>query len=174
MPNITGGMPEVGELGVELGCAPLDLHRAVERDLRVVLDGQRRAEHGEHLVADELQDRAAVREDGVGDHLVEVVEHRPDLGRLERRRERREAAEVAEEEARVEPLTVDVGIELAGLLELARHRLGDVLREQRRHAPSVAGLGHVPDRERGDERERDRERTGRRGSRRARRRTGRS
>ena len=144
-PELHGRYLHVGELRRQLRSTRLDLHRAVERDLGMLRDRQRCAEHGEDLVPDELQNGAALAEDDVRGQLVELVQHGTDLRRLERRRQRREPAHVAEEQAHVEPLTLDRGLDPPGLLELARHRLRHVLGEEGRHPTAVPRLRHVAD-----------------------------
>ena len=61
----------------------LDLDGSIQRRLHVVGERKRSAEHGEDFVADELQDGAAVRKDDLGEQVIEAVEHRSHLGRLE-------------------------------------------------------------------------------------------
>ena len=73
------------------------VQRRAHGPLGVVLVGGRRAPHGHHGVADELLHGPAVPADDLRGHLEVAVQRRPDVLRVARFGERREAHEVGEE-----------------------------------------------------------------------------
>ena len=105
----------------------------------VVLELDRRAEHGHDPVAHEGHERPAVLEDHVGHAREVAVEHldhlvgRPALG------EGREAADVAEQHGHHALLAAEPQVVVHVLHHLVHHRLGHEAREQVAHALALEG-----------------------------------
>ena len=74
------------------------VQRGLERALRVVLVGDRRAEDRHHRVAHELLHEAVIARDRLGQHLEQRVLERPYLFRIEPLGERGEARQIGEED----------------------------------------------------------------------------
>ena len=85
------------------------------------------------------------------DAVVVVVEHRPHRARGQALRQRGEPAEVAEQHGHVEALTFGRGLGPVLVDEALRDRLGNVLREERGHAPTLPRLAEVAEHDRAEE-----------------------
>ena len=114
--------PDLEAAGAAAVDRPRQLHRALHRAVGVLVDPLGRAEDGQHGVADELVDVAAVAGDDRDDALEELVEPRHHLRRVGLRCGRREIAHVDEDQRDLELLS-------PGLEVLGDQVLGDLLVE---------------------------------------------
>src|SRR4051794_356479 len=133
--------------GVEARQAHIEhLARGGERTLGVVGHMDRRAEHGHDAVALERDEGAAVVEHGVA-HLVEpAVEDVDDLA-LQPLGQRREAAQVAEQDRGLDPLAGQPRRSVAAREQFPHHLLGHEPLEGGAHAPAGADLDRVGERD---------------------------
>ena len=100
----------------------LDFERRAHRAQRVVAMGARGAEQRHCRVADMLVDRAAVALDGGVDHAKKLLEQRPDLLRVELRRQARVADQIAEHDCDRTPVAVGLSGTIGGGFRLALQR----------------------------------------------------
>ena len=97
----------------------LDFERRAHRAQRVVAMGARGAEQRHRRVADVLVDRAAVALDDGVDHAEELLEQRPDLLRVELRRQAGVADQITEHDCDRTPVAVGLKGTIGGGFRLA-------------------------------------------------------
>jgi hypothetical protein len=113
-------------------------HRLDEREpgahraLGIVLVGPRIAEIGEHAVAHVLRDKPAGAFDDRGNAAVIGADHRPQILRVEPRRQRRRADHIAEHQRQLAPLGLGPLRTLAGEGRVGAPKLGDRVEQ---HSP---------------------------------------
>ena len=103
--------PRIGR-GVETGHRLDQRQTGPHRPLGIVLVGARIAEIGEHPVAHVLGDKPAATLDDRGGAAVIAADHRPQILRVEPRRQRRRADQIAEQHRQLPPL--GLGLMLTG------------------------------------------------------------
>ena len=108
MCRLTGWPSRAAHCSLSRCAAVQHVERRVEGALGIVLMGDRRAEHGQHGIADELFHEAVVARDRLGERLEQRVLERAHLLGIEPLGERGEARDVGEEHGHLPPVRFPV------------------------------------------------------------------